>query len=136
MVTATVDNDTLAGGILLVPNFIVDEMRKKTSTSAEFREGAINYYMQYSHRATWDELAGELYYWECGEALAAARRFIKRTPGKCIYIYYVPLSGALKTGTTRARAIIGGRGQFQWYRWPKRTSNINSKIEYVEYIVK
>ena len=85
MVTATIDDATLAGGILLVPGFIVNEIREKTSTSADFREDVINYYMQYSHRATWDELAGELYYWECGEALAAARRFIKRTPGKCVY---------------------------------------------------
>ena len=86
MVTATIDDATLAGGILLVPGFIVNEIREKTSTSADFREDVINYYMQYSHRATWDELAGELYYWECGEALAAARRYIKRTPGKCVYI--------------------------------------------------
>ena len=89
-VTATVDDVALAG-ILEVPGFIQDEIRKKTSTSADFREGVIEYYMQYSPRATWGELAGELYHWECGEGLAAARKFIKRTPGKCVYI---PLSNS------------------------------------------
>ena len=86
MVTATVDDRKLADNILQLPYSIRDEIREKTSTSADFREGAIEYYAQYSPRATWTELAGQLYYEECGEALAAARRFIKRTPGKCVYI--------------------------------------------------
>ena len=85
MVTATVGNDELAENILLVPYSILYEIRGKTSTSADFREGVIEYYIQYSPYATWAGLAGRLYYWECGEALAAARRFIKRTPGKCVY---------------------------------------------------
>ena len=83
MVTATVDDDKLANYILQVPGSIREEIREKTSTSADFREGAIEYYVQYSPQATWAELAGRLYYMECGEGLAAARRFIKRTPGKC-----------------------------------------------------
>ena len=90
MVTATV-NDGQLPGILLVPTSIQDEIRKKTSTSADFREGAIEYYVQYSLQATWAELAGRLYYRKYGEALAAARRFIKRTPGKweCKHVYTV-----------------------------------------------
>ena len=93
MVTATVANGTLAEDILQVPGPIQEEIRKKTSTSADFREGVIKYYIQYSPRATWGELAGQLYYREYGTALAAARRFIKRTPGKCVYIH-VPLSNS------------------------------------------
>ena len=85
MVTATVDDDRLAEYILQVPYSIRNEIREKTSTSADFREGVIEYYVQYSSQATWAELAGELYYEKYGEALAAARRFIKRTPGKCVY---------------------------------------------------
>ena len=85
IVTATVDDDKLARDILLVPPSIQGEIRGKTSTSADFREGVIEYYIQYSPYATWAGLAGELYYWNCGEALAAARRFIKRTPGKSLY---------------------------------------------------
>ena len=89
MVTTTVDNDTLTNYILHVPFSIRDDIKEKTSTSADFREGVIEYYIQYSPRATWTQLAGELYLKECGKALAAARRFIKRTPGKCVYM---PLS--------------------------------------------
>ena len=85
MVTATVDDYKLADYILQMPYSIREEIRKKTSTSADFREGAIEYCVEYSPRVTWAELAGQLYYRECGEALAAARRFIKRTPGKCVY---------------------------------------------------
>ena len=85
MVTATVDDNKLARLILLVPEYIRDEIRRKTSTSADFRDGVIEYYIQYSPYATWAGLAGDLYRWKCGEALAAARKFIKRTPGKCVY---------------------------------------------------
>ena len=67
-----------------MPGPIQDKILQKTSISAEFREGVIEYYIQYSPRATWAELAGELYFRECGKALAAARRFIQRTPGKCV----------------------------------------------------
>jgi hypothetical protein len=92
MVTATVNDDKLlAEDILHVPKSIRHEIREKTSTSADFREGVIEYYVQYSPQATWGELAGQLYCRECHEALAAARRFIKRIPGKCVYI---PLSNS------------------------------------------
>ena len=97
MVTATVDDYKLAEFILQVPGSIQYEIREKTSTSADFREGAIEYYIQYSPRATWAELAGRLYLMECGEALAAARRYIERTPGKCVYI---PLSNSPSSNAT------------------------------------
>ena len=41
MITATVGDDRLADYILDVPYSIQDEIREKTSTSADFREGAI-----------------------------------------------------------------------------------------------
>ena len=84
MVTATVNDGKLADDVLDVPYFIRKDIREKMSTSADFREGVIEYYIQYSPYATWAGLAGQLYSKECGEALAAARRFIKRTPGKCV----------------------------------------------------
>ena len=86
MVTATLDDNQLKY-CLQVPGSIQDEIREKTSTSAEYRERVIEYYHQYSPCASWGDLAGELYYYtcKCPEALAAARRFIKRTPGKCVY---------------------------------------------------
>jgi hypothetical protein len=82
MVTATVDDDRLAEDILLVPYSIRTKIREKTSPSADYRERITEYYIQFSPQATWGKLAGELYYWACPEALAAARKFIKRTPGK------------------------------------------------------
>ena len=85
MVTATVDDVILAYNILHVPLSIRHKIRGKTSTSADFREGVIEYYIQYSPYASWAGLAGDLYFSKCGEALAAARRFIKKTPGKCVY---------------------------------------------------
>ena len=85
MVTATVKDGKLEDYILRVPVSIQNKIRKKTSTSAEYRERIIEYYHQYSPYASWSDLAGWLYCWECPEALAAARRFIKRTPGKCVY---------------------------------------------------
>ena len=91
MVTATVNDNELTYNILQVPYPIRNEIRGRTSTSADFREGAIEYYVQYSPRATWAELAGDLCYTEYGEALAAARRFIKRIPGKCVHIYLSPI---------------------------------------------
>ena len=84
MVIATVKDDQL-GYCLRVPSSKCDEIREKISTSAEYREGLINYVIQYSPYATWSDLSGRLYYNECPEAVAAARRFIKRTPGKCVY---------------------------------------------------
>ena len=83
MVTATLDNYDLAN-ILKVPTTILDEIRKKPSTFADVRERVMEYGVQYSPRATWAELAGELYRRKRGEALAAARKFVKRTPGKCV----------------------------------------------------
>ena len=84
MVTATVKDDQL-GDCLDVSPSERDEIREKTSTSAEYREGLINYFIQYSPYATWSGLSGRLYRYEHPEAVAAARRFIKRTPGKCVY---------------------------------------------------
>ena len=83
-VTATVDVEELAGDILLLPQSIHFKTKRKTSTTADFRERIIEYYVKYSPHASWTELAGRLYYMECHEALAAAKKFIKRTPGKCV----------------------------------------------------
>ena len=106
MVTASLDDNKLAG-ILQVPDSIWDEIREKTSTSADFREGAIEYYVQYSPRATWAELAGRLYYLEYREALTAARRFIKRTPGKYVYVPPSTVPGCnVNCGLSSSKSMI------------------------------
>ena len=84
MVTATIKDDQL-GYCLDVPSSKQREIREKTSTPAEYREGLINYFIQYSPYATWSDLSGRLYYNKYPEAVAAARRFIRRTPGKYEY---------------------------------------------------
>ena len=84
MVTAKVTDDQL-GDILHVPDSIKRKIREKTSSSAEFREGVIEYYIYYSPYASWNYLAGRLYFNNYTEALAAARRFINKTHGKCAY---------------------------------------------------
>ena len=84
MVTATIEDEQL-GRCLVVPPSIQYKIREKTSSSVEYRERVIEYYIQYSPYATWSDLAGLLYSRDYPEAVAAARRFIKRTPGKCMY---------------------------------------------------
>ena len=106
MVTASLDDNKLAG-ILQVPDSIWDKIREKTSTSADFREGVIEYYVQYSPRATWGQLAGRLYYIEYREALDAARRFIERTPGKCVYIPPSTVPGCnVNCGLSSSKSMI------------------------------
>ena len=83
MVTATIKDLHKLADCLRVPSTKRREIRETTSTSAEYREGLINYFIQYSPYATWSDLCGKLYYNEHPEAVAAARKFIKRTPGKC-----------------------------------------------------
>ena len=84
MVTATVDDDLL-GKCLLVPPLIRDQIREETVTSVEYRDRIIDYYLHYSPYATWNDLAGLLYSRDCLEAVALARSFIKKIPGKRMY---------------------------------------------------
>ena len=94
MVTATINEDKL-GNCLRVPYYVGKEIREKTSTSAEYKVKVIEYYMHCSPHATWGDLAGKLYYMECPEALAVARRFFKRTLGKCVYNHSDVMSNSL-----------------------------------------
>ena len=73
--TATVDEDTL-GNVLSLP-------RSKRSE----RSKMIEYFVKYSPYASWSLLAGRLYCEEEHEALSAARKFIKGTVGKCVYVH-------------------------------------------------
>ena len=87
MVTATVEDDKLGEDILRVPYDKQEEIHAKTSLTAEYREGLINYFIQYSPYASWSDLSGRLYYREYLEAVAAARKLIKRTPGKYVFMH-------------------------------------------------
>ena len=63
-----------------------EELQQQSSTTAEYREGLIDYFLKYSEYASWSDLASWLYCYEQHEVVAAARRFIKGTPGKSVYI--------------------------------------------------
>ena len=81
------ENYDLGGEILDVPYLKCDEIHLQSSTDAQEREGLIHYFLNYSQYASWSGLASRLYYWENHEALSAARRFIKRAPGRCVYTH-------------------------------------------------
>ena len=73
--TATVDEDTL-GLVLFLP-----------SSKQSERSKMIEYFIKYSPYVSWSWLAIRLYYHEKHEALSTARKFIKGTMGKCVYVH-------------------------------------------------
>ena len=77
MVTATLGEDDLAG-VLWVPM----SKREQSSTTVEYRNKVVDYFLKYSPYASWSDVSSRLYKWERHEALAAAREFINGTSGK------------------------------------------------------
>ena len=80
-VVTTVGNYEL-GDVLGVAKSKREEFKQHSSTTAEYRERLIEYFIKYSHWASWSDLASRLYYYDKPEAVAAARTFITQTPGK------------------------------------------------------
>ena len=80
-VTATLGEDKLAN-VLDVPLSKQKEFRQQSSTTVEYRKKVIDYFLKYSHLASWSDVSSRLYRWEHHEALAAVREFIKGTSGK------------------------------------------------------
>ena len=80
-VVATVGDDKL-GGVLYMAESKREEFKQRSSTTAEYRERLIEYFIKYSPWASWSDLAGRLYLYDQPEAVAAARTFITQTPGK------------------------------------------------------
>ena len=75
---ATVDEDTL-DYVLNLPG----------SKRGGGRSEMIDYFFKYSQYASWSDLASSLYSWEQHAALSAAREFIKRTTGMCVYVHSI-----------------------------------------------
>ena len=71
---------------LLVPERKLEEIQQQSSTVTQVREGLINYFIKYSEYASWTDLTNSLYEDEHHEAVAAAKTFIKQTPGKYIHV--------------------------------------------------
>ena len=80
-VVATVGEDKL-GDVLNVPLSKREEFQRQSSTTADYRQRLINYFIKYSHWAGWSDLISWLYYYEQPAAVEAARAFISQTTGK------------------------------------------------------
>ena len=81
-VVTTLKEDKL-GDVLVVPASKREEFRQQSSTTADYRQRLIDYFIKYSHRAaSWSDLASRLYFCEQSAAVEAARAFITQTPGK------------------------------------------------------
>ena len=80
-VVTTVGEDEL-GKVFVVLKSKREEFRQQSSTTADYRQRLINYFMKYSPWADWSELANWLYYYDQPAAVEAARAFITQTPGR------------------------------------------------------
>ena len=83
-VVGTVGKDKL-GEVLYVPENKEEEFRQQSSTTADYRQRLIQYFIKYSPHASWSELASVLYYFDHPAAVEAARAFITQTPGKLFH---------------------------------------------------
>ena len=81
MVTATLGEDKLAN-VLDVPLSKQKEFRQQSSTTVQYSNKVIDYFLKYSYLASWSDVSSRLYYREHHEALAVAIEFIEGTSGK------------------------------------------------------
>ena len=91
-VVATVGENEL-GAVLNVAMSKMEEFRQQSSTTADYRQRLINYFIKYSPWASWSELAGWLYLYDQPKAVGEARAFITQTPGK---FYHYPSNLAIE----------------------------------------
>ena len=88
-VTASVelDYEELGGWVFDLSVSKREEVYQQSSSATEEREKLIHYFLNYSQYASWSDLASKLYHREHHEALSAAKKFIKKTFGKCMCVY-------------------------------------------------
>ena len=84
-VVATVGEDKL-GDVLNVPQSKREEFRQQSSTTADYRQRLIEYFIKYSPWMDWSDLTSRLYRYEQPAAMEAARAFIIQTPGKILIL--------------------------------------------------
>ena len=82
-VVATVGEDEL-GAVLNVPLSKREEFQQQSSTTADYRQRLIDYFIKYSPWASWSDLASRLYADGTPSSVKAARAFITQTPGKTL----------------------------------------------------
>ena len=83
-VVATVGEDELED-VLYVPESKRKEFQQQSSTTADYRQRLINYFIRYSHWADWSDFTRRLYFHEQPAAVEAARAFITQIPGKILF---------------------------------------------------
>ena len=80
-VVTTLGEDQL-GGVLRVPDSKGMEFRQQSSTTADYRQRLIDYFINCSPWVNWNDLASELYHHDQPAAVEAARAFVTQTPGR------------------------------------------------------
>ena len=83
-VVKTVDTETLED-VLLVPDRKRDTVAENSTSDEEIREKFVKYFLQTSPFASWEDLGGELLFYECNAALQATKTYIKREEGMLWY---------------------------------------------------
>lgn len=83
-VLATVVELDKLRGTLAIPSSKLKEIQLQSSTTVQERDGLIDYFIKYTEYASWSDLANRLYQGGHHKAVAAAKRFIKQAPGKCM----------------------------------------------------
>ena len=74
---------TRLGGYLNLSESVRKKLRKQRSDGMEHRNELISWWLQFSPYAldSWKWLSGQFLYWEEESALAAAKRYIHKSPG-------------------------------------------------------
>ena len=84
----TTIGDYELGDVLAVPWNKREEFRQQSSTTADYRQRLIDYFINCSPWVNWNDLASELYHHDQSAAVEAARAFVTQTPGR---IFWLPL---------------------------------------------
>ena len=81
-------------GALLVPQAVCDDIRGKrpNKTEEEKKTEMLVYYLHTMPQASWEDIAGALYYREEVTALEAVKRFLHHTPGQLTQLHVSILS--------------------------------------------
>ena len=82
-VVATLGENEL-GNVLEVSVSKREEFQQQSSTTADYRQRLIDYFIKYSPWASWSDLASRLYLYGTPSSLEAARTFITQTLGKTL----------------------------------------------------
>ena len=83
-VVASVGEEKLRA-VLNVPVSKIKKFQQQSSTTADYRQRLIEYFIKCSPWASWSDLAGWLYHYDQPKAVEAARAFITQTTGKCYH---------------------------------------------------